>query len=104
MSGFKALCRRISKFSEFGIISYHLSLELILKLVIHFITFTHFKQRKSRMENVNHHNPDEILTYGIFASRLLQKEINKRPIGSTEEVHLCSTVSSNPCSHLEKLL
>lgn len=60
VSGFKALCRRISKFSEFGIISDHLSLELILKLVIHFITFTHFKQRKSRMENVNHHNPDEI--------------------------------------------
>lgn len=56
------------------------------------------------MENVNHHNPDEILTYSIFASRLLKKEINKRPIVSTEEVHLCSTVSSNPCSHLEKLL
>lgn len=104
MSGSKSLCRRISKFSEFGIISYHLSLELILKLVIHFITFTYFKQRKIRMENVNHDKPDEILTYGIFASGLLKKEINEHHIVGTEEVHLCSIDSSNPCSHLEKLL
>lgn len=102
MSGSKSLCRRIFKVSEFGIISYHLSLELILKLVIHFLTFSYFKQRKSRMENVNHQKPDEILTCGIFASGLPNKEISKRHIVGTE-VHLCSPDSSNPHSHLEKL-
>lgn len=55
------------------------------------------------MENVNHQKPDEILTYGIFDSGLLKKEISKRHIVGTE-VHLCSPDSSNPRSHLEKLL
>lgn len=48
VSGFKALCRRISKFSEFGIISYHLSLELILKLVIHFYNLYTFQAEEEQ--------------------------------------------------------
>lgn len=48
MSGFKALCRRISKFSEFGIMSYLLLLDLILKLVIHFYNLYAFQAEEEQ--------------------------------------------------------